>query len=392
MRVAFAVVLFAAAASAVSLQHASLLGDAPELRTPFAASVLAELDAALASGGPADTLMRLINDIRERLNQAQNADTSQNTRRQSECDAEESVLRSKIAGLETEIHNNAIDQQNAREAMQQWKHAMEASASFIEQKKLDINETVENIAENNRKRAYEKEVYQNRTEDTQECIQAIKEIIELEGDSLLSAGKIDEVEGGGIAQHWRSLLETTANKVTDSHAKGMVQAASASAATGIDTTSLKNLLTTLLDELNKYESELHRDEEAAQKQHDEVQADLAATEAAQREELAAKEEQLKQETAQYQKQVGELARLELDLEQRLQPTLLQTQNDLEAHLKQCQDWQDAYDKRSAERSDEQQTLTAVEKIVRDKLGHLMDDASRTGVQGDTYNRVQGVGR
>lgn len=269
---------------------------------------------------------------------------------------------------------------------------MEASASFIEQKKLDINETVENIAENNRKRAYEKEVYQNRTEDTQECIQAIKEIIELEGDSLLSAGKIDEVEGGGIAQHWRSLLETTANKVTDSHAKGMVQAASASAATGIDTTSLKNLLTTLLDELNKYESELHRDEEAAQKQHDEVQADLAATEAAQREELAAKEEQLKQETAQYQKQVGELARLELDLEQRLQPTLLQTQNDLEAHLKQCQDWQDAYDKRSAERSDEQQTLTAVEKIVRDKLGHLMDDASRTGVQGDTYNRVQGVGR
>lgn len=382
MRSFFAVAVLAASVSAVSLNHASSLG---QVKSPFGTAVLAELDAHLASGGPADDLMRIVNDIRSRLTAAQAKDSSEYQKDMTWCTNTENQLLNDIALKQGEITANENKQDTERSNIENAIQAIKSWNEKITGTEGEITQTIADIKLSKERRIEENGVYNQSRQDTDECIEAINEILDLEGGALLKANELDSEET--TKAHWRSLLESAASKASGT-AKALVVAA---ASTEGNVSDLGAMLQKLLTELGKYGTELDNDEATAVSQYKEKQAELHTTWAGLNatliEQTAARDGELANKAA----AEGRLATLESEWAV-LDSELTTLNNDLAAHRKACADWTTDYNARTQERTEEQGTLDQIEAIITQKLGHLFDanKASADGYKQDTATRVANV--
>lgn len=390
--------LLAVSASAVNLQHAvPKLSSQNMASDPFATAVLAELNSHLAAGGPADELIKIIDDIRNRVDESAQADTDGWTVRSGQCDNEKTRLNNEIEAKEKVIAINEANQQKAKDAMVEFKATWDRLNSEIDDKNDQIDAKVQEIQELDDKRDYEKEVFTNRTRDTNECRQAIEDILALEGNELLSSSQGDNVSSVQAAYDYEkksteisqaapsdAALLSIASKLHSESAQQLMQQA-LKAQGNYD--ELQQLLSTLLEELGKYEEELQTAETAAIALYQTLKGEAEVVLANYRQELVDLTTDRDAAKASYEAEQGKLAELER-LHAILTAELADLNTELDNWTTTCARQLEEYNQRVLDRAAEHDTIDAIEALIRDRLGHLLDGAKSTKTQDDVQARLE----
>jgi chromosome segregation ATPase len=364
MRVVFALAVLVVAASGVSLEQSTSRVEQAARSSGLGQNVLAELQAKMDAGTPIAELKAIINDIRTRLTESQSADEAQDAAHQAQCASDVAELDAEIARLLASIDSLRNQESQTLAAIASTESQITAKKSQIETDKADIKATEERIVEADRQRESDKQLYNNRTEDTRECQKAVAEILSLEGLSQLEAGQGDEAH-----LYSGALLEKVAAKTRDETARSLVQlaAVAVSALGADDVTSLKNLLYQLRSELTAYQQELDDAEVKSQQDHAALIAAENAMLDSQRNTLQQHEDDLNRLSARLSKEHDHLGlvRQEIQASQIDLSTSQKVKADTEAK---CAEQHNAHLKRSDERREEQDTLSKIEAIIEEKLG------------------------
>lgn len=369
------IALLAVAASAVSIDQTSSRLETAVRGSAFGQNVLAELQSKLATGSPVQELEEIIQEIKTRLSEAQSEDDLQNQAHNAQCSSDIGKLNAELTRLANQITEIQGDISTTNSQIQITNTDIDRKESDIEQDKQDIIDTQNRITTANEARQAAKELYENRTRDTSECQEAIKEIEALDGLGQLESNQGDNADIYNGNREYAALLEKTAARVTDPTAKSLVQLAAISAQglSGGDVTRLKELLQQLREELTTYQQELDAGEAQSIADYNALIAAEELTLENQRSTQAAHERELQALQARLQKELGHVAQLKLELAA-TQKDEKDTQDVKSTTETKCADLNTQYAQRSSERTQEQITLGEIEKIIRDKLqtGKLAD--------------------
>lgn len=387
MRVAFAVVLLAVAASAVNLEQTSTRLQQVVRGSGFGQNVLSELQSKLAAGSPVSELKDIINDIRTRLNEAQLADNAQNEAHQAQCKSDLETLDGELRRLDDQITSLNSQISKTEDQIQATGNEIDQKTNEINQDNRDIKDTEDRMTKATADRAAAKELYDNRTRDTTECINAIKEIegLDLNGDGVLD---LDHLESGqndqasnyqGANNEYAALLEKVAAKTHDETAKSFVQltALSMQGLTGSDVSNLKQLLTDLKNELNEYQNELTSAEAQSIADYNALMEAEQATLDNQKRTLQAHIDEREALKTRRAKETEHLSALNVELSATTNDRN-ESQSVRDATETKCKNLKAQYDERTTQRSEEQDTLDQIERIIDEKLvtGKLADHAEK----------------
>jgi chromosome segregation ATPase len=368
MRVVFALAVLVVAASGVSLEQSTSRVEQAARSSGLGQNVLAELQAKMDAGTPIAELRAIINDIRGRLTDSQKADELQDAAHQTQCASDIAELTAEIARLEDALKSLENQEQKTLSAIDSTKSQIEEKESQIAQDKADIAATLQRIDEANRQREADKQLYNNRTEDTRECQKAVAEILSLEGLSRLEAGQGDEAH-----LYSGALLEKVAAKTRDETARSLVQlaAVAVSALDADDVTQLKKLLNQLAAELTAYQQELDEAEQKSIADHATVIENENAMLQAQREQLAKHQQELSGLNDRLGKEQNHLDLIRQEISS-TKADLAKSQEVKSTTEIKCKELHDNHLKRTDERQQEQETLSKIEAIIEEKLGGLAD--------------------
>lgn len=372
MRV-FAILCLAVAASAVSLGHTSTSTNHLEQKvskSTFGASVLAQIQEKVSTGAPVDELKSIIAEIRTRLTEAQAADDKQVASYKEQCTAEIAQLNKEIKDLEAVIAGLELDIQASKNEIIRIEGEIVATEKKITFDKAEIVRINGELDANEAQWAFDHETFINRTHDTNLCLEAIAEIKAIPGiDEVLSGNQDQTAADYQNDNIYTGLLETAAKKVGDASVKSFVEltAAAISQLSKGDVDSLKKLLDDLEQDLQDYLVELENDDKANEKAYQEKKSALYAELAFAHDTLAADELHLENLQNQLAAEKAHLASLEAQLAAK-QKELADTVAELAATEQKCNDLKAAYDERSSDRVEEQNTLDEIERIIMEKLG------------------------
>lgn len=368
-----AILLLAVAASAVSLGHKDASMNHLEqkvAKTTFGATVLAQIQSKISTGAPVDELKSIIAEIRTRLTEAQSADDGQMASYKTQCEAEVAQLNKEIADLEAIIAGLELDIQASKNEIIRLEGeivATEKKIAFDESEIVRINDELDaNEAQWN----FDHATFINRTHDTNLCLEAIAEIKAIPGiDEVLSGNQDQTAADYQNDNIYTGLLETAAKKVGDASVKSFVEltAAAISQLSKGDVDSLKKLLDDLETDLQDYLVELENDDKANEKAYQEKKSALYAELAIATDTLEADKLHLEDLQGQLSAEQAHLAELERSLASR-KKQLADTEALLAATEQKCRDLKAAYDERSSDRVEEQNTLDEIERIIMEKLG------------------------
>jgi len=389
--------VFAATCGAVNLAHA------PQLeikdRTAFATAVLAELNTHLTEGGPADELLNIITDIRSRIIKAGDADKTGWSARQSECNIEIASLNAQLTAKKSDLKANLAKQVIEEGNIKAEKAAVVQHTEVRDEKIGNIADLDEIIRVLNQKRAYELEVFNNRTKDTEECIAAVKEIIELDGNSLLNSRQGD-TEDSAVKSYEYERKSTDVNTVAVSAQNNLLSLTSHMSAgaksvmsSAVDSSAnyddLASLLTHLAEELDRYKVDLTSTEATAVTQHANDIKDANAERADRVVERDQAETQRGLAYGRQQVAEGKLASLKVE-EGEFRSHIKDLEDTISTWTDTCEAQRTEFNTRVSDRGSELDTLVKIEALVKEKLGHLLDGAARTATQEDVAARVDGV--
>lgn len=387
------------AAGAVNLAHVPDF--AVKDRSPFASAVLAELNGHLSAGGPADQLQQIVRDIRARVTAAGEGDDSGWLDRETTCGIEIQKLQDQIEEQQKLLSENQGKQKTEEALIKEMLAAEQKFATARDGFNAEAEQIQKDLDEAQRKRDFEAEVFVNRTKDTNECIDAVNEILALDGNGILKKNqgrnrdtieqKYDYERGSTeyntVAISNQTLLASLQSKVSTQSARALIADTLDADPKNYD--DLEELLGVLNRELEKYGKELARVETEAIGNHATAKEDGETAKEGKEEEAATAENNRKTSEETRIGAQGRLATLQTE-EIAINTEITDLGTAKSTWQRTCASQLKEYRTRGNERAEELKTLKEIERLLQEKLGHLMDGADATATESDVRTRVDNV--
>lgn len=346
--------------------------------TKLGQSILLELNSNEEVAPSLEGLVQLVQDIRTRIEDAQEADAARQENRVQQC--QDDLLSLNQKKNNTILAIKAKQGQIAETSMQigRLDRAIQILQDRIVDDRKNLGLEREKLSNETRDRLEEHAIFVQRTADTVAAIAAVDEILGLGWDVLEkrqddSADDFanDDYKSTAVA----NFLQEKAKVLGEGVAKSLLQVAGL-AASGLDkgdVDRLKELLNRLADELATYKQELEDDETQAQ-------ADFVVDERSYRESIDLWEKKLLDDINEKNRLIARRAdavtAIELYQEQwsglKEQYTGLPDNPGaievlLSATIDECNTWQETYNARTAQRTAELGVISQIEAILDEKI-------------------------
>lgn len=335
---------------------------------------MAELEDKLATGTPLDELMSILDDIRERVNEAERADVEAQAADTQYCDDRDAKLMEdvRLEQQQVETINATINKDKA--TIKKLTAEMKRLDGEINRLDGEIEANKADQKKRTDERTKQKTEFRDGVSDANICITAIDEIQALGGMVGLRDRQNDDESDyqAGVT----NLLQTLSTKVQHTEVLNLVQLSALTVATldKGDVDKLDELLQKLEDELKKYIKDITADDKALDRQHKKTMADLAKT-------LSDLEADLRQTREAYSdatvKKISAESRVQantIEMGEAVE-SLAAVQTEVDDLRDGCSTRLAAHKTRSEERTEEKETINSIEKILREKLGKHFTEGS-----------------